>query len=249
MEKIKKNQEMKIFGKNASLMAFKFRPKDLIRVYLTEDRLIEFKNVLKFCSENKLAYHIVSTEEMERISKASHHENVCMIFKIKKSSSINDLFLDDKTKLILALEEVENPHNLGAIMRTSAHFGVSAIIYQAKVPVALSGSAFRTAEGGAESVEVLKVDSWEEVFRAAEKHKFKLVATSGADGESLFHFNFREKMIIFLGAEGRGLSAQMMKKLKLKMTIPGTGHVESLNVSNATTSILTEWYRQTSLPK
>ncbi len=244
MNKKRKNEEMRIYGKNACLVAFKSRPQDLIKVYLTEKNLFEFKHILKFCSDKKLAYHIVSSEEMESISKATHHEDVCMIFKQKIIPELEKIFSSTKLGLILALEEVENPHNLGAIMRTAAHFGVKTIIYKAKVPVAQTASAYRTAEGGAEALDAIQIESWDEVFRLSKKYKFELCATSGAEGESLFEFQFPDRIILFLGAEGRGISSQLLKKLDKKLTIPGTGLVESLNVSNANTSILTEWFRQ-----
>jgi TrmH RNA methyltransferase len=129
-------------------------------------------------------------------------------------------------------------------MRSCAHFGVSGIVYEAKVPVALTAAAFRTSEGGAESVPAIHLTNWSEVLDVAKNKGFKTFATSSHDGESLFKTKFPDKTILFLGAEGVGLSDKLTKMMNGLISIPGTGEVESLNVSNATAAILTEWFRQ-----
>lgn len=244
MKHLKKNQEMKVYGRHASIALFKNRPEDIIRVYITQEGVFDFRPIIKYCADHKLAYHVVEKEEIDSVTRATHHENIAMVVKTKKLPSVKELLSEPGPSLILALEEVENPHNLGAIMRTAAHFGAKGILYQAKVPVALTAAAIRTAEGGAETVPGVHLENWSEVFDLARKQGFKFFGTSGREGESLFKTTFPEKSIIFLGAEGEGLSTGMLKKMQGLITIPGTGAVESLNVSNATTAVLTEWFRQ-----
>ena len=244
MKKDKKNQEMKVYGRHACLGLFDKRPEDVIRVYVTQEGVFDFKRIMRYCADQKLAYHIVTMEELDTITKATHHEGIAMIVKTRKAPLLKEILDQKGRSLILALEEVENPHNLGAIMRTAAHFGVSGILYEAKVPVASSASAIRTAEGGAESVPCLHLDKWSDVFDQAKRLGYEFFATSSHGGESIFKTKFPEKTILFLGAEGSGLSEGMMKKISGKLLIPGSGNVESLNVSNATAAVLTEWYRQ-----
>jgi RNA methyltransferase, TrmH family len=244
MKNAKKNQEMKVYGRHACLTLFAKRPEDVIRVYTTQEGVFEFKQIIRHCVDHKLAYHLVTPEEIEAVTKAVHHEGIALIVKTRKMPSLSEVLEGPGRKLIIALEEVENPHNLGAIMRTAAHFGVSAILYEAKVPVASSASAIRTAEGGAETVPALHLDKWGDVFDKAKKLGYQFLATSSHEGESLYKTKFPEKTILFLGAEKEGLSPTMMKKMTGLLSIPGTGEVESLNVSTATAALLTEWYRQ-----
>lgn len=242
--KTKKNQETKVYGQHAALKIFEKRPQDIVRAYVTNDGVFEFRPLMKYLADNKLAYHLVDKEELDSITKATHHENICLIVKNKKLPEVKELLEKKGRSLILCLEEVENPHNLGAIMRSAAHFGVSGIIYQAKVPVANSAAAIRTAEGGAETVPCLQIDDWSFVLDQGARNGFISYATSSYDGVSLFQIQFPEKLLLFLGAEREGLSEKLMKKMNQLISIPGTGEVESLNVSNATAVILSEWYRQ-----
>jgi TrmH RNA methyltransferase len=244
MKHTKKNQEMKVYGRHASLKVFEKRPEDIIRAYVTREGVFEFRDLMKYLADNKLAYHIVEKEEIDSVTRATHHENICLVIKTKPLPEVKDMLSGQGRSLILCLEEVENPHNLGAIMRSAAHFGVTGIFYEAKVPVALTGSAVRTAEGGAESVPALHLANWNDVLDLAKRNGFKTFATSSHDGGSLFQTEFPEKTLLFLGAEGVGLSDKLLKKMNQLVSIPGTGEVESLNVSNATTAMLTEWYRQ-----
>ena len=243
----KKNLEMKVYGRHAALNLFKKRPQDVIRAYTTQDGVFEFKDLIRHCVDHKLAYHVVNTEELDKLSRATHHEGILLVVKTKKIPTVKELLSQNGRILILALEEVENPHNLGAIMRSAAHFGVTGILYEAKVPVALTASAFRTSEGGAESVPAVHLANWNEVFEAAKSKGYKTFATSSHDGQSLFKTDFPDKTILFMGAEGTGLSDKILKKIDDRISIPGSGEVESLNVSNATAAVLTEWFRQGTL--
>ena len=244
MKAHKKNQEMKVYGQRAVEVLFQKRPEDIIRAYVTNDSLFNFKKLVKYCADNKLAYHVVEEAELESVTRATHHEGIALVVRNKKLPTLKELFQSPGRALILGLEHVENPHNLGAILRTAAHFGVTGIIYEAKVPVAQTASAYRTAEGGAEAVPALMVQEWKETFDLAKLNGFKSFSTSSHEGDSLFQTTFPEKTLLFVGAEARGLSQKLTKAMGGKILIPGSGEVESLNVSNATSSLLTEWYRQ-----
>jgi len=244
MKHKKKNQETKLYGRHACLSFFKHRPDDLIRLYITQEGVFDFRPLVRHCVDNKLAYHIVSAEELETIAKTTHHEGIALVCKKRVQPALSEVLKENG--LIVALEGVENPHNLGAIMRSCAHFGVKAIVYEAKVPVALSAAAQRTAEGGAEGPYTYHVDNWNEFFELVQNNKFDVFATSSHEGRSLYETHFKDRAVLFFGAEGEGLSQRMLKKISNFIQIPGTGMVESLNVSNATAVILGEWFRQSS---
>ena len=235
---------MKVYGRHAALKVFEKRSDDVIRAYITQDGLFEFRELIKHLADRKLAYHVVEKEELDTITKATHHENICLVVKTRPASTLREIMGGKGRKLILCLEEVENPHNLGAILRSCAHYGVTGVIYEARVPVAQSAAAIRTAEGGAESVPAIHVDRWNEVFDLASKEKFQVYSTSSHEGKSLFEVKFQKSTLLFFGAEGPGLSKKLLMKTRELIEIPGTGEVESLNVSNAVVAILTEWYRQ-----
>ncbi|MFP5492607.1 MAG: TrmH family RNA methyltransferase [Bacteriovoracia bacterium] len=239
--------EMKIHGLNACLALYKGRPSAIIRLYLSEKRLKVLSDVVRHCVEKKLAYHVVSEEELNEVSGATHHEGVCMVIRRKKNASESELkVLAQSAGAWLALEEVENPHNLGAIVRTAAHFGVKAIFLMGKKSSWQNGAFYRTAEGGAEAVLIYPVDNWAHLLELKTKLGLTLMATSSHKGKNLFKLELPKKALFMMGAEGRGLSPDALKAAEVLLQIPGTNSVESLNVSTATAVFMGEWFRPNS---
>ncbi len=136
-----------------------------------------------------------------------------------------------------------NPHNLGAIMRSCAHFGVKGVVVQ-DAGVLESGAAIRTAEGGAEHVEPITGDSFIDTLDQFRKAGYAIVSTSSHNGTPLFKAELPKKMVLVLGQERDGLSDAAISSSDLSVAINGTGNVESLNVSVATGVLLAEWWRQ-----
>ena len=237
--------EMKIHGFNACLALFQGRPSSIVRLYLTEKRLKPLAELVRHCVEKKLAYHVVSEDELNKISEATHHEGVCLVIRRRKRASESDLkALAQGPGAWLALEEVENPHNLGAIVRSAAHFGVKAVFLIGKETGWQNGAFYRTAEGGAEAVVIYPLEGLGQLHELAKKLNLTLMATTGHQGDSLYGAALPERSLFLLGTEGRGLSSEALKKAPYLLRIPGTDAVESLNVSTATAVILGEWYRQ-----
>src|SRR5690606_27145328 len=121
---IQRKDELKIYGMNACLGFFRKRNQDLIRVYLTEEKLKTLKEVISFCVNSKLAYHIVGNDELENISESKHHEGVVFLVKNKKIGQLKEYRPGLNDSGFMALENVSNPHNIGAVLRSMAHFGL-----------------------------------------------------------------------------------------------------------------------------
>lgn len=227
------------------MATFKARPQDIIKVYLSEKRLKDAKSLLKYCADKKKAYKIVTDKEMEDITKATHHEGIALLINPKPTKTVEEILKATRAPgLVIALEGVENPHNLGAILRIAAHFGASGVLVKGEGQQISSAAAYRTAEGGAEYVDVAFVENWKTVFTLAQKYRFKTVATSSHLGESLYEFQYPDRTLLFMGAEGPGLEKDLVAATQLHVQIPGTRNVESLNVATATSTLLGEWFRQ-----
>jgi TrmH RNA methyltransferase len=238
-----KNNEVKIYGINACQALFQSRPKDIIKVYLEKTNNAVFKDLTAYCSKNRIGFNYVDSEELTKITKATHHEGVCFISRPKPSFALNEFLKITKKKnlLFFGLEGVGNPHNLGAIIRSCAHFGIDAIIILEK-NLKMSGAIARTAEGGAEFVELITVNSWEECAKILGSFQFQIFATSSHAKTSLNSLKTNQNTLVIFGAEGEGLNQSTMKSFTT-FQIPGTGKVESLNVSVAAAVVAYEFAR------
>ena len=240
------NDEMRVYGRNACLAAFARRPQDLRKVYLTEARIADFKIVLAWCVKHRLGYRVVEIDDLDRLTDTQHHEGVCFELRRAAALSVDELLRTcpaPKPALIVWLDGVGNPHNVGAILRSAANFGVVGMIVPSRTPE-LPGATLRVAEGGAESVPLAHARAGEDVAATLRAAGFKIVATVPRDGAPLFGSPLPSRLALVLGAEGEGMSKALIAVADIKLTVPGTGAVESLNVSASAAVLFAEFWRQ-----
>lgn len=238
-------REIRIYGFNACVQAFAARPQDLRKLWLSEDRVDALRPVMAHCARQRLGYRVVPREDLDRLSGSRHHEGVCMAVLRTAPPRLSDWLagLPDGPAVALWLDGVGNPHNLGAILRSAAHFGVAGVIVPDAASLALSGAAVRVAEGGAEAVPLVAAGDPAPAFAGLRAAGFSLIATVVRGGEPLFGLALPPRLVLVMGAETLGVDPAVDAACDRRVGIPGTGAVESLNVSAATAVFLAEWAR------
>jgi TrmH RNA methyltransferase len=238
--------EVRIYGRNACLAAFARRPDDVRKVYLTEARIADFKAVLAWCVKRRLGYRVVENDDLDRLTETQHHEGVCFEVRRRAALPVAELLRAcpaQKPALLVWLDGVGNPHNVGAILRSAANFGVAGMILPARAPD-LPGATLRVAEGGAESVRLAHARAGEDVAAALRGAGFRIVATVPRDGAPLYKNPLPQRLALVLGAEGEGMSKELIAAADMRLTVPGTGAVESLNVAASAAVLFAEFWRQ-----
>ncbi len=239
--------ELRLYGVNACLAAFAARPHDLRKVYLSEARLPRLREVLAHCVRARLGYRMVEEDDLRRLAASSHHEGVVFDMRPPQVPTLGQLLQSTagtNASLLLWLDGVGNPHNLGAVLRSAAHFGAAAVLLPPGSGLALSGAAARVAEGGAEAVPLIRLadaDAAQQQLRAA---GYRLAATVPRGGQNLFECELAAKTVLIFGAETSGIGANLLQAASLLVGIPGSGAVESLNISTAAAVCLAEWRRR-----
>lgn len=243
----KPQDERKIYGLNACLSFFQRFPDRIIRAWLSEDAAkIHFGPLMKALAQDKRAYHIADERELEKVTQSEHHEGVCLLvqdFPLFTVEAFIATLPPGKPVCMIALDGVSNPHNLGAIMRVAAHYGVAAIISE-QPQLLRSGAAVRTAEGGATNIKLVGTDNLGKSLQFLKKRQFSVVATSSHESRSLYETPLPERIVLVLGEEQGGVSRKILQLADHRIAIAGTGWVESLNVSVATGVLLSEFWRQ-----
>ena len=242
--------EEKYHGLRACEALFARRPQDIIRVYLVEERRRQFAALLAHCAKARLGFQVVAAENLARLTGSTHHEGIVILARAYPRWGMPELLRAiDERRLegpLLYLDGVENPHNLGAILRTAAHFGTAAVLGAAGVLPPLSPAAVRVAEGAAEYLPVCDLADPRADLLQLKKRGFRVVATSSHRGSPLSPEALAGKIVLVLGSEGEGISKPLAALADTAIQIPGTGAVESLNVSVACGILLQEaWKGQT----
>lgn len=237
-------EETRVYGENACQALFEHRPDAIVRAWFIQSVTPRFKEALRWMAANRKAYHVVDDEELAKASGTEHHGGVCFLIKKRNGTTVTQWLEQEKVQdCVLALEDIGNPHNLGGIMRSCAHFGVKGILVQ-DAGLLESGAAVRTAAGGAEHVQGITGDTFREALQQFRSAGYSIVTTSSHEGTPLFQAKMPAKTVLVLGQELDGISDATFADADLQISINGTGNVESLNVSVATGVLLAEWWRQ-----
>jgi TrmH RNA methyltransferase len=235
-------------GARACQAIFATRPQAIVRVYLTEARRRQFAKVTEWCARERKGFQIVADANLDRLTKSIHHEGVAILAAAVPRWTLDDLFAHVTAAAmpgpLVYLDGVQNPHNLGSILRTAAHFGAAAIVGKSGELPPLSPAAVRVAEGAAEHVPVCDLAEPVADLTKLAKAGFRLVATSSHRGKPLTAAALGGRVVLVLGSEGEGVSPAIEAAAAECVKIPGTGAVESLNVGVACGVVLAEAWRQ-----
>ncbi|MFM7034036.1 MAG: TrmH family RNA methyltransferase [Planctomycetia bacterium] len=240
-----KTEEM-FHGLRACEAIFARRPQEIVRVYVSHGRQRHFATLLELCARERKGFQIVADENLERLTGSVHHEGIAILAKQVRRQDLTALLGRIETSSLgplVYLDGVQNPHNLGSILRTAAHFGAGAILGRSGDLPPLSPAAVRVAEGAAEFVPVCDLVDPVRDLERLKKAGWRVVVTSSHRGEPLFGAALGKKTVLVLGSEGEGVSRPIEAIADLRARIPGTGAIESLNVSVACGIVLAEAVR------
>lgn len=237
----------KYYGVRCCLAIFASRPDDIKRIFVTPEREELFAEMLEWAERKRVPFKVAAFDEVARVAMTEHHEGV--MIEARPLQHLTPAALVRKVSdlqrgALLLMEGVENPHNVGAILRTACFFGVNGVILQSKNVSALSGAACRIAEGAAESIPIAFTADYGPTFRALKERGFSFVATTPHEARSIYSVKWPNKIVLMFGAEGGGLSQAALESADLRVVVPRVGPVESMNVGAAVASVLTEARRE-----
>ena len=239
------NDELRLYGWNAVQALFEHRPQALRKLYLTEALIPRMQPVLKWCVANRVGYRVVEDGDLNKLAATTHHEGLVADVLRAPMLELEEWLATlpaDAPVLALWLDGVGNPHNFGAILRSAAHFGVAGLLLPPGATLALSGAAARVAEGGAESVPLVRLPALPEAMEQLRAAGLSLAATLVEGGDDLFASTLPARLVYVMGAEGEGMDRELAQACDHQVSIPGTGAVESLNVASATAVLLAQWF-------
>ncbi len=236
-----------VYGLNACMAAFKKRPEDLLRVFFHESRRQELREVTRWCRARKLPYRELDIESLNKVAASVHHEGVVLVVKPLLPHPLSQLMKGGLAgeSVVLALDGVENPHNIGAIARSAAYFGACGLIVESGESArALPPSAVRMAEGGLENLPCYQTGDMPSAIRDLRGRGLFILGADAGAALSIHEAALTFPMVLVLGSEGQGLSERARKRCDALVRIPGSGQVESLNVSVAAGVLLAEVFRR-----
>ncbi|MEW9672317.1 23S rRNA (guanosine(2251)-2'-O)-methyltransferase RlmB [Ammoniphilus sp. 3BR4] len=204
--------------------------------------------VVGMAKEAKIQVQIVPKKKIDQVAEGEAHQGVVALVAAYDYAEVEDILRKAEEKgeppLILILDEIEDPHNLGSIMRTADAIGAHGIIIPKRRAVGLTSTVAKSAAGAMEYVPVARVTN---IVRAMEDLKEKGVWMVGTDasGEQDFRQGRYDMPIgLVIGSEGKGMSRLVKETCDFTVRLPMVGHVTSLNASVAAALLMFEVHRQ-----
>lgn len=245
--------ELRLCGLAAVRARFAREPGSIKRLYFDRETGRKIGVICRVLARDRKIYRQVEPAELEKIAGSVHHGGVVAVTAapvMKKPADADLAAWVRRGESVLVLDRIGNAHNLGAIARTAAFFGVPRLVIPDDPAAARpNDAAYRVAEGGFESLEVWRVSSLPEFLGALAKAGYDVIgaATRGGavGGRPGAVGSARPKPVaLVLGNEEEGLSPEAAKACTRLVTIPGSGLVESLNVSVAGAVLMWELLRR-----
>jgi len=242
------NNSLILEGRNAVLEALKSdRSIDKLFIIDQEKQTGPIKHIIAEARKKGIVVNFESKEKFDQISNTGKHQGVIAYVAAYDYVEVKDILAKaesmNEDPFIIILDSIEDPHNLGAILRTANIVGVHGVIIPKRRAVGLTATVAKTSAGAIEYTPVARVTN---VSRTIEELKEKGVWVFGADmdGELMYNVDFKGPVALVIGGEGKGVSRLVKEKCDMVVSIPMKGQISSLNASVATSIIAYEALRQ-----
>ena len=209
------------------------------RVYLQEN--FSDKKLLDEIKSKGLKPVVKSLQELNRMSNNGNHQGIIVEAMPHEYSSLEEIIQSAKRKtqpLVLLLDEIEDPQNFGAILRSADAFGVDGVIIKNNNQVPLNWTVAKVSTGAIEYVKVAQVSNLSNAIKVLKENGYWIYAADGSAKDSYQKVDYSGSVALIVGSEGRGISPLVMKNSDFIIKIPMSGHVNSLNVSVSTGILL-----------
>lgn len=207
---------------------------------------LRLQRLVEDCRQQGIAVRFVGRAELDRMAGNNAHQGVVAVTSAKQYNDLDDVLASKRGQysLLIVLDGLEDPHNLGAILRTADAVGANGVVIPERRAVGVTGTVAKASAGASEHLPIAKVTN---IARALEDLKERNVWTVGLDErgtQAYDKIDYKMDCAVVLGAEGKGLHDLVARKCDFLVSIPMLGKVSSLNVSVAAGVVLYEVIRQ-----
>lgn len=230
-----------IIGRHPAVEALKSEQeinKVFLQEGLTADAITEIAQLAK---KRRLVISSVPKNKLDQMTKRQNHQGVVLAVAAFQYAKIDDLFANaskrNEEPFFLILDELEDPHNLGSILRTADAAGIHGIIIPKRRAVGLTSVVAKTSTGAIEHVPVARVTNLVQTAKQLQQRGVWLFGTD-MNGTDYRRWDAKGAVALVIGNEGKGISALLKKTVDEMLTIPMVGHVQSLNASVAASLLI-----------
>jgi 23S rRNA (guanosine2251-2'-O)-methyltransferase len=246
-------EPMYLYGKNPlkeAILAQKRGSSLVIEKLLITKQAEADPVVMSLIQANKLPYDVVTYQEIENhVGKTAVHQGVCALLDEHTLYTALEEVLkraeaSSKNALFIVLDTLQDPHNVGAIIRSAVAFGADAILLPEHEQTHITGTVIKTSAGMTFAIPIVKIGNINTTLRKLQDHRFWVYGLTGEGDTKLSKASFDTHTAIVIGSEGEGIHAKTLEICDFKLSIETSNLCESLNASNAVAVTLYEFRKQ-----
>lgn len=235
-----------IIGRNPVIEALK-NDREIEKILVAKDGEGSVKKIIAMAREKKMTITQVDKTVLDRVADGGSHQGVIAYVSahayVELDQLIEGALKHNEDAFLILLDGVEDPHNLGAIMRTADGAGAHGVIIPKRRAVGITETVVKASAGAVEYVPVAKVSNLIQTIERLKKEGFWIGACD-MDGELYHKANLKGKFALVIGGEGQGVSRLVRENCDFILSIPMSGKINSLNASNAAAILMYEVKRQ-----
>lgn len=236
-----------IIGRNPVLEAVK-AGREIDTLFVTKgERQGSVGKIIAMCRENGVMVKETDTKKLDYMCQGANHQGVIARVAAHEYASVEDIFARAKEKgenpFIVICDEIEDPHNLGAIIRTAECAGAHGVIIPKRRSATLNFTVAKTAAGALEYMPVARVSNLPSTMEELKERGVWIYGTD-MEGETWCQTDLKGPMALVVGSEGKGLGRLVQEKCDFILSLPMTGEINSLNASVAAGIMMYEVSRQ-----
>ncbi|MCL2521712.1 MAG: 23S rRNA (guanosine(2251)-2'-O)-methyltransferase RlmB [Erysipelotrichales bacterium] len=220
---------IKIFGRNVVKEAVRANRKiteiDILETVKTTD-----SSFLKLCADKKIKVNVLSRNEMDK-RYLGLHQGYGALAEDYKYYELEEVIDQSKAQVFIILDGLEDPVNLGAIIRTAEAAGIAGIIIPKNRSVSLNATVAKVAAGALEYVKIISVNNLNRTIEILKKHGFWIVGTDMSGEKTIYDLDLTGSLGIVIGSEGSGIRRLVQQNCDFVVKIPMYGKINSLNAS------------------
>lgn len=242
-------KSIKLYGLHSVQAALDYSPKTIQKAWIDNQRQ---DKRLTAAAEDLLTLGIepekTDRKRLDRLSEGNNHQGI--VIEVEIPGELPESRLKDavenlsETALFLVLDNVQDPHNLGACLRTADATGAHGVIITKDKSVGITPTVCKVASGAAESVPVYQVTNLSRTLRWLKERGIWIMGAAGTGSQSAFETDFTVPLALVIGSEGKGLRRLTIEQCDVLVSLPMLGQVESLNLSVASGVLLYDAVRQ-----
>ncbi|MBS0625432.1 MAG: 23S rRNA (guanosine(2251)-2'-O)-methyltransferase RlmB [Verrucomicrobia bacterium] len=238
-------RDQMVMGVHAIRELLVHAPSRLLKIYTVRPSGDRKSDLLALCQDKGIPIVFSSLDELTKMAGSDSHQSFVAHVKGREFLDAKEFFQkigDQENCLVLMTDQIFDPQNFGALMRCAECLGASALIWSKNRGTDLTPTAAKASCGASEILPLLRVSNLADTAEQFKKEGFEVIASLlDPKAESAFTFRFAPRTLLIVGSEGEGIQPLLQKKSDRLIYIPMAGKIESLNVAQAASVLLTLW--------